>query len=315
MCVRDLRLLVAAALLCPAVGCNWMREWRDQVGQPRPTPGGRLPDRPASEFVRFVNQRADALQSVEYSDVRMRVSGKGIPISVSLEGNLAAAQPRCFRLIAGGKMAGKIDLGSNPEQFWVYTGGAGEPLFVYASHSDFESGRAKIPGGMPFEPDWVMQALGMTKLPEGGQYDVKVDDRERTYTLGWNAVAPNGVPVRKEIVFDGEPATGNRSQVKRHVLRDAKRAAIATAEIRSAETIAAGVTADGKRAVTQYPTRLVLKWEEPKFEMDMTLDRGTANAEQAADRRAVLFSRPTNLGTPAIDLAGARFDAPTGRPR
>lgn len=315
MRTRDLRLLAAAALLSQAVGCNWMREWHNQAQTPRP--GGRLREEPAERFVQFVNLRSSQLQSVEYENVRMRVSGKGIPLSVNLEGNLVAAQPRCFRLYAQGKMAGTVDLGSNPEQFWVYTGGAGEPMFVYASHRDFETGRAKIPGGLPFEPDWVMQALGMTKLPEGAQYDIKIDDRERTYTLGWSGKAPNGMTLRKEIVFDGDGATGGRSQIKRHVLRhdDARRTVIATAEVRGAETFRAGTDAQGRPLVGQYPTRLVLKWEEPRFEMDMTLDRGTANGPLTDDRRAQLFTRPSNLGTPAIDLAVARFDNPTGRPR
>lgn len=312
MCVRDLRLLIAAALLCPAVGCNWMREWREQAQGPRP--GGRLREEPAERFVQFVNLRAGQLQSVEYGDVRMRVSGKGIPLAVNLEGNLVAAQPRCFRLRAMGKVAGTIDLGSNPEQFWVYTGGAGEPMFVYASHTDFETGRAKLPGGLPFEPDWVMQALGLARLPDGAAYEVKIDDRERTYTLGWSGKAPNGVAVRKEIVFEGDPATGSRPQIKRHVLRDdAKRTVIATAEVRSAETFRAGPDAQGRQLVGQYPTRLVLKWEEPRFEMDMNLDRGVVNGGLTDDRRAKMFTRPTDLGTPAHDLAVTRFDVPTGR--
>jgi hypothetical protein len=312
MCKRDLRLLIAAALLCPAVGCNWMREWREQAQGPRP--GGRLREEPAERFVQFVNLRAGQLQSVEYGDVRMRVSGKGIPLAVNLEGNLVAAQPRCFRLRAMGKVAGTIDLGSNPEQFWVYTGGAGEPMFVYASHTDFETGRAKLPGGLPFEPDWVMQALGLARLPDGAAYEVKIDDRERTYTLGWSGKAPNGVAVRKEIVFEGDPATGSRPQIKRHVLRDdAKRTVIATAEVRSAETFRAGPDAQGRQLVGQYPTRLVLKWEEPRFEMDMNLDRGVVNGGLTDDRRAKMFTRPTDLGTPAHDLAVTRFDVPTGR--
>jgi hypothetical protein len=58
----------------------------------------------------------------------------------------------------------------------------------------------------------------------------------------------------------------------------------------------------------------VLKWEEPRFEMDMMLERGTPNGPLTDDRRAQLFTRPSNLGTPAIDLAVARFDG-TGRLR
>jgi hypothetical protein len=314
MCVRDLRLLAAAALLCPAVGCNWMRDLQHQAQGPRP--GGKLREEPAERFVQFVNLRANQLQAIESSEVQMRVSGKGIPIGVNLEGNLVAAQPRCFRLRAMGKLAGTVDLGSNPEQFWVYTGGAGEPLFVYASHTDFESGRAKIPGGLPFEPDWVMQALGLATLPAGPLYEVKIDDRERTYTLGWSGKAPNGMMVRKEIVFEGDPVTGTRSQVRRHVLRDdAKRNVIASAEVRAAETFRAGTDAQGRPTIGQYPTRLVLRWEEPRFEMDLNLGRPTVNGPLTDDRRAQLFTRPTNLGTPAHDLAVTRFDAPAGLSR
>ena len=36
-----------------------------------------------------------------------------------------------------------------------------------SKHTDFESGKAQLPAGMPFEPDWVMQVVGMTKLPPG----------------------------------------------------------------------------------------------------------------------------------------------------
>lgn len=335
MRLRDLRLLAAAAVLCPAVGCNWMREWRDQQGMTRPT--GALPKRDAEDFVRFVNWRASQLQSVEYGDVRMRVSGKGIPIPVNLDGNLAAAQPRSFRMRTQGKLAGVVDLGSNPEQFWVYMGGAGETMFVYATHADFDAGRARLPGNLPFEPDWVMQALGMNPLPPaagaalppafptaGGfgaspqapvAYDVKIDEREQAYVLGWTGTAPGGTVVRKEIVIDGTPATGKRSQVKRHVLRDAKGQLIATADIRAAEIARVGQDANGYPLAVQYPTHLTLRWENPRFEMDLQLDRATVNAGLADDpaRRAALFARPSFPNTQPIDLA--RADIPTARPR
>src|SRR5207237_6664367 len=111
---------------------------------------------------------------------------------------------------------------SNPEQFWIYVNDptAKQPLYVFCSHTDFETGRAKVPGGIPFEPDWVMQALGMTTFPPTHQYKVEPNDRDRTYTLSWSATTPNGLQVRKEIVFDGDTATESRSQVKRHVIRD-----------------------------------------------------------------------------------------------
>ena len=312
MRMRDLRLLVAAALFCPAVGCNWMKEWRDQQGPGRPA--GKLPDRSADDFVRFLNWRAAQFQSVEYQAVRVRVSGKGIPIPVNLDGSMAAAQPKFFRLRSQGRVAGTIDMGSNPEQFWVYASAPGdEALFVYASHTDFESGRAKMPGGLPFEPDWVMQALGLAPLPANVNFDLLPNERERTYTLGWTAVSPTGVAVRKEVVIDADPATGNRSQVKRHVLRDGKNKLIATAEIKAAEIARVGQDARGYPLAIQYPTHMVLKWEDPRFEMDLTLERAAVNTGLADDpaKRAQFFTRPTVPGKEPIDLA--RFDFPTGR--
>ena len=312
MRMRDLRLLVAAALFCPAVGCNWMREWRDQQGPGRPS--GKLPDAPSAErFVTFLNWRADQLKDVEYANARMRVSGKGIPIPVNLDGSMAAAQPKFFRLRSRGRVAGEIDMGSNPEQFWVYAAAPGdEPLFVYATHADFQTGRAKMPGGLPFEPDWVMQALGMTKLPEGVAYDVQPNDRERTYTVGWTAASPNGTTVRKEVVLDADPATGNRSQVKRHVLRDARNKLIATAEIRAAEVYRVGQNPNGQALAIQYPTHMVLRWEEPRFELDLQLERAAVNTGLAEDpSRRALFVRPTIRGREPVDLA--RFEFPTGR--
>jgi hypothetical protein len=243
----------------------------------------------------------------------MRVSGKGIPIPVNLDGSLAAAQPKLFRMRSRGRVAGEIDMGSNPEQFWVYVSAPGdEPLFVYASHTDFESGRAKMPGGLPFEPDWVMLALGMTKLPEDAAYDVQPNDRERTYTLGWTARSPNGMTVRKEIVLDADPATGTRSQVKRHVLRDDKNKLIATAEVRAAEVFQVGQNPNGQKLAIQYPTHMVLKWEDPRFELDMLLERAAVNTGLAEDpSRRGLFTRPTIRGKEPVDLA--RFEFPTGR--
>src|SRR5207247_1904410 len=153
-------------------------------------------------------------------------------------GSLVATQPRNFRMVGdAGAVAAKVDLGSNDQQFWVYAKvPTNDPMFVFASHTDFETGKAKIPGGIPFEPDWVMQALGMAHLPPNNQYSSKIDEEARAYVLSWPAVTPSGVSVIKEIVFDGDAATGTKPQVKKHVIRDTKGKVICFAEIKAAKT-------------------------------------------------------------------------------
>ncbi|MFO0805975.1 MAG: hypothetical protein U0791_22955 [Gemmataceae bacterium] len=308
--MRSCTLLLIAALLASSTGCKWIEDMK-QGAQPRPKQTGAIPEVSADQLVNFLNDRAEKLRTLEYNDTRMRVSGKGIPVPATLDGSLAAAGPRYFRMVSSGRVAAaKLDMGSNPQEFWVYVNAPGdEPMYVFASHSDFESGKARMPGGIPFEPEWVMQALGMVQFPSTNQYAVSVNDRDRSYLLSWTAPTPGGGSVRKEIVFDADPATGSRPQVKKHILRTARtNALIATAEIKSAQTERVGVVRGTELpAAIQYPTHIVLKWEDPRFEMDLNLDKAVVNQSMTDDpSRRGYFAKPDIKGAKPIDLA--RYD-------
>jgi hypothetical protein len=292
------RLLLVALVLAPLTGCEWMK--RITNNDDKPKPGGPLSPVQPEQLVGYINERAARLQSLNFGDVRLVAKSDGLPLP-ALRGSMAAGQPRNFRMTATGGVGGKVDLGSNPEQFWVYVDApTTKPMFVYASHTDFETGRAKIPGGIPFEPDWVMQALGMATLPPTNQYTAKPDDKTRTYVLSWPATTPSGSSIVKEIVFEGDAAAAGRPQVKRHAVRDTRGKLICSAEVKRAETTAAPLP-------IQYPTLVVLKWEEQKFEMDLELKTGRVNEPFTAEESGRLFKRPTIPGAPAIDLAGGVF--------
>lgn len=303
-----IRLVLVAAVFAPATGCKWIEDMRGDQGRgPRGT--GTLPPVTAQQLVSYLDDRANKLQSIEYGNTRMVCYEKGIRLPVNFDGNLACAQPRNFRMVGGGRMvSAKVDLGSNDEQFWVFLSVPTEkPLYVFASHSDFEAGRAKIPGGIPFEPDWVMQALGMVRFKEGLPYQVRPNEKDRTYTLSWPATTPNGTQVTKEIVFDADTATGSRSQVRQHVVRDARSGkVICVADIKSAKTIQPGPN-DGPGPLAQYPTHLSLKWVEQRFEMDLTLENATVNQPPNPDRAKHLFNRPKIQNVPEHDLARYEF--------
>src|SRR5206468_3087408 len=137
----------------------------------------------------YLNTQASRLESVTYE--RATVTAKQGLISMpALRGDLAASQPRNFRMRGQRELpAAKIDLGSNEQQFWLFLDAPSvRPTYVFASHTDFETGKARIPDGIPFEPDWVMQALGMTRFQQNVPYEqVKLDEKARTYTLSWPA--------------------------------------------------------------------------------------------------------------------------------
>ncbi len=321
--MNHFRLIVVAAVLCPAVGCEWMKThnpWKDVHKD-----GDKLRELPKTtpdQFVTYLNDHADRLQSITNADVRVTARDRSIPMP-PLRGTLVASQPRNFRMVGDAAMAAKVDLGSNDQQFWVYAKvPTVDPMFVFASHSDFEAGKAKIPGGIPFEPEWVMQAFGMAHflpphtqrdLPPGtptNQYSVKTDEKTRTYTLSWPAVTPGGVSVLKEIVFDGDAATGNKPQVKKHIVRDTKGKVICFAEIKEAKTAQAGATdpRSGQPLPVQYPTKVLLRWEEQKFEMELELLNAKINQPLTQEEARRYYNRPNIPGATPIDLA--KYEAP-----
>lgn len=306
--MNRLRLLLVAAALAPLTGCETMRSWFEKKGAKNDEP---LPKKTPDQFVTYLNERAARLQSINYGDVRLVARDRNLPVPIALHGSLAASQPRNFRMTGqGGAVATKVDLGSNSDQFWVYFAAPTmNPMFVYASHNDFNDGKAKIPGGIPFDPDWVMQALGMTVLPTNNQYTVNIDQKARTYTLSWPAVTPANVSVVKEIVFDGDPATGTRPQVKKHLIRDTKGNVICSAEVKTARTVQLSTTDpnSGLPLSIQHPTLMVLKWEQQKFEMELELKTGEVNRPMADEQARRLFTRPNIPGATPLDLAKYEF--------
>jgi len=320
--MRHLRIILIGFLLTPGFGCQSFREaFGMKPREPHNNNTGVVQKVSAEQLVGYLNTQATRLQTISYGDVTVSAKeGDGIRGAIkeavipTLRGSLSASQPRNFRMVVkGGVMDIKVDLGSNPEQFWVYFNAPQmQPMYVYASHNDFETGKAKIPGNMPVDPDWIMQALGMTTFSPGQAYTSTSDERARTYTLSWPTTTPNGVAVRKEIVFlaDDADAIHSQAQVKRHVVRDMKGKVLCYAEVKSAKTVPTGGTdpQTGRPYVVQYPTELVLRWEEQKFEMTLKLEAGRVNSQLTAQDNRRLFELPNIPGTNPLNLAEARFE-------
>lgn len=301
--MRPIHLLLVLAPLA-AVGCTLFNKNPDP---PRPTTP--VTEMPAPRFVAYLNNQASRLQSMV---AHVQVSGS---FPGSLSANLAAVQPKYFRMRGEGTLAGEFDLGSNSEQFWVFTKIPGNSMFVYASHRDFDEGRARLPDGIAFEPEWVMQALGMHIFPNNVRYsEPVVDQKDRTYTLSWAATTPTGVPIRKEVVFDADDAREGRPQVKRHVIRDARNRILCSATIKSVATLPLygsdpRVPQPQAQVSVQYPTHVVLHWELQKFELDLKLSDVHINQPFPPEENRRYFSFPTDYKVQPINLADYRFSA------
>ena len=75
------------------------------------------------------------------------------------------------------------------------------------------------------------------------------------------------------------------------MIRDAK-GVLATAEVKAAQSVVIGTDREGNPVQVQYPTHLVLKWETPRFEMDLTLDKAKVNPTSDPDEAFFVGRNP-----------------------
>lgn len=277
------RWLLAAPLIL--AGCSqvpWARQGSAtqglRVASANPT---------AADLVSAVNENARRVQTLECRNVSLDCSqGRE---SVGLLG-LLACQPaaRNFRMTAKALGSTEVDLGSNSQEFWFWVKRAPQPYLYHCSHQDFASGQAQMP--FPFQPDWIVEALGVAEYNPAKSY------RVQTYAGGFDlmedSTSPQGAPVRKITRF-------SRSQgqllVSAHVLQDSAGQEICAAVVRRFQ--------QDRASGAVLPQEVVLSWPAQQIRMRMVLDRALVNNAVDAQRQALLFSRPSLRDVPTYDLA------------
>jgi hypothetical protein len=304
------RSIVLFVLFTTALaGCEWTKS--SQNGPGPKNFAGPLGKPKAPELVGYLNAQANAVRTLSYSDVRLNASENGRSLPALSDSTLYAAQPRYFRLECGTLATSQeLDLGSNDREFWVYAKRMDSPNFFYCKHADYDRGTAQFP--VPFDPDWVMMALGMAPYDPNANYEVEHNTREGAYVLKQNAKTRQGQPIQRWTVMNADWDQGRRPVVRGHIIRDASGAKICTAEIKSVKTLQTPVDpATGKTGFVQVPTQVVLEWTQQKFVMDLKLSGEKLN-EDLSQQQAALFGRPRIPGSQPIDLAQYQF-APTAR--
>jgi hypothetical protein len=305
--MRTARLTLAVLAVAVACGCEGLLK-RDREPAAR-VPSGPPPERSAQQLVEYLNRQAALVRTLEYSDVSVSATEAGQRFPGLRDSTLIAAQPRNIRLIGGTELTSQeLDIGSNSREFWMYVKRLPGDNYFYCSHDDFARGQAKLP--MPFDTDWVMQALGMHVYPTDAQYQVQTSNRD--YVLTSRTTTSTGQPVVKQTIFNTDWDRGTLPVVRRHVVADESGRVLAVADIKRVKTIGTGP--NGPRdfsSFIQVPTEAVLEWPQQRFEMRLSLGKERIN-ESLDDRAAMLFQKPNIRGTNPIDLATYQFVAPTG---
>lgn len=307
--MRPLRALLLVGAVALSSGCEWVNRMR---GNARPVvSGGKLEPKPAKDFVTYLNRQAGYVDTVRYDSVSLKADlpDVRIPIPRMGSGLLVCGKDRSLRLQAGYSLGGdQLDVGSNAQEMWMYVQKP-EPTFLVCAHADFPRVQQDLP--VPFEPDWVLQALGLAAFPDRPDYEVELSEKNRAYYLKFDDRSANGQPLKKVIEFAGDEASGTAPQVLRHLVLaqspDTKKWEVLTsAEVRQVQSVTVGTDPDTRQpVVAQLPTHLVFEWPKQKVKMDLRLGDLKVNDGKTP---ATMFVRPATLGgANPINLAEYRI--------
>jgi hypothetical protein len=286
--------------LVAGTGCNLFRARPEPPdAKAPPVPVGELRPPTADELVSYLNREAGKLQSIESRDLIVDVRAPGV--SVSLDGgSLLCQKPRYFRMIGKKLGSQEVLVGSNEERFWFYVKRDPSDALFHCSYTDFEKGAVDLP--FPFEPEWVLEALGMAQLNHSRS--MRVEQDKTTYLLIEDTTL-RGKPIRKETIFYKGTARGDQPQVKMRALYDDRNRAICVATTKSVSRQPVARDAEGRTVYATCPQIIKLEW--PAQETELILDLGKLRVNERLSMES--FQMP-HLGSKQVDLGR---DRPTGR--
>jgi hypothetical protein len=291
-------LAFASCLLLAGSGCHLFKLTNNRKdGPPPPLPTNNEKPK-VEEIVAYLNREADKLNSIEAKDLSMTASMAGETSSVN-SGSMIVQKPRNFRLV-GKKFGDQVVLGSNDERFWFWVKPAQNTLY-HCSYNDFEKG-AELP--IPFQPELVLEALGMSHVTVNENMTVK--DNSQYFTLVEESTL-RGKPIRKETMIHRGPARGDQPQVVSRTLFDASTGKVickATVNEVMRKPIDNEYRA-GEPAFVTCPKVIHLEWPQQDIKLVISLDSININRQIPP----TVFQMP-DIGDRQIDVGR---DHPTGR--
>ncbi|MEX0717489.1 MAG: hypothetical protein WD066_12930 [Planctomycetaceae bacterium] len=273
------------ALLLTVNGCAFNPFGPGQAAAPVPPP--READQ--WQLVTHVNSNARRIAAWRCNDAT--ISAKGMP--ARLDAKIAVESPQRFRLVASSFAGNEADFGSNDERFWFWMR-RGEAKNVFTvGHDDFQRLGPRLQ--IPFQPDWLMEVLGIAQL-DAGEYRMSHDDPQRRMArLTADRLTPDGRTVQRSIVIDTKTGV-----IVEHSLYDGGGKLMARA-------LLSGHQVHQPSGATM-PQQVQLEWPLAGIEMTLALGKVEVNPPNLSERT---WEIPTIPDSPAMDL-GAMYDRSRG---
>jgi len=268
--------------------------------KPKDAATGTIEPKTSAQLVTYLNQQGEKLTSVRYPSVFIDLHAGKEHFTLN-NCNLICSKPRNFSLV-GGKVAWSelVQIGSNSSEFWMYSRFP-EPTYVFSSHDDFQRGAAQMP--FPFDPDWALQALGMSFYDPNQPYRVETDQANREQQLIFDTQTPQGKTIRRVVVFAADDMGDSKPQVRRHLILDEAGKPIAAATVEEVTTLPTQGKSGG---FVQLPTKVTLDWPQQQFKMAMRMKNPRANEPISDSDQRELFTKPNIPGVTPQNLANMR---------
>jgi hypothetical protein len=290
--IRRKPLLALAGALAACAGCSAGAAGRLAI---RPEASPAVPPAAVARIVEETNLNAEQVRTF-YAETN--VSGQVGLRGGNLEGYVALEQPKdfSFKLSQGG-LSNKevVDLGSNQDEFWFWVRNNDErAVFVGEYGSD-----GAVPTGLPFQPDWIVEALGLRPIPESESARLQVERGDTPGTIKLTHVRDDGHggTLVKQTILDEQT---QRVVMHRYFARDHK-TEVARVVPSEYVRVAASEAGDPEGPSVVVPQHLEIDLRpsanpRENIHLKVQLRKLKVNASFPEDRRTAWFTVPKYSG-------------------
>lgn len=285
------RAFLVGVLSLPNTGCRLDKFFAPDTGiEPI------APQMSQTALIDHLNQNIHNLHSWSCREATISARpSRIVPIKLPLlDAHIAVERDRNFRLRASSPMGDEADFGSNSERFWFWMRRNQPPHVFTARHEDMPAVGQRLQ--IPFEPAWIMEALGVVPL-DPNSITVQQDGRQpNTVRLISQQISPAGEQVRKEIVVDTKWGV-----ILAHRLYDASGQRIAEARLSKHIKQPSGII---------MPHVIDLDWPQQQMAMTIELKNIEVNPSHLP---AQTWQLPQEIpGSPVFDMGQRlnRLEAP-----
>lgn len=234
-------------------------------------------------------------------------------MNASGQGSLALERPRNFRFQVGSTLGRSLaDVGSNPDEFWFWTSKSKERAIFVGNYG--EGGFA--PPELTFQPDWVIEGLGLREIPDAEARQIKVNPTRDPNLEQWvhTRIGPKGEKFIK--VSYVEKSTGRIRQHDFYAANGTTKLATVIPSDYKVVRSATGEsdTGDGVILPRKIQIKLLAARDQPQpVEMEIVLSDTKLNAPMTLADKEDLFTIPKMRGYEVVHLNREKAPAGTAR--